>query len=122
MLAARWETPPCRSPKWLMKSFTCLPGIHILNKSLAFPTIQITAAAAVSARAIERLPNANTYVLTADGQRVAIFYTKVQHRLLRPLLAADQPPVPPTLRKALHTIDTHATQYIDAATLPLKAA
>jgi hypothetical protein len=53
---------------------------------------------------------------------VAIFYTKVQHRLLRPLLAADQPPVPPTLRKALHTIDTHATQYIDAATLPLKAA
>ena len=71
---------------------------------------------------IERLPHTNTYVLTADGQRVAIFYTKVHDRLLRPLLAADQPPAPPTLRKALRTIDTHVTQYIDAARLPLKAA
>ena len=58
----------------------------------------------------------------ADGQRVAIFYTKVHDRLLRPLLAADQPPAPPTLRKALRTIDTHVTQYVDAARLPLKAA
>ena len=57
----------------------------------------------------------------ADGQRVAIFYTKVD-RLMRPLLAADQPPTPPTLRKALHTIDAHVMQYIDAARLPLKAA
>ena len=71
---------------------------------------------------IERLPHTNTYVLTADGQRVAIFYTKVHDRLLRPLLAADQPPAPPTLRKALRTIDTHVTYYIDAARLPLKAA
>ena len=70
---------------------------------------------------IERLPRTNTYVLTADGQRVAIFYTKVHARLLRPLLA-DQPQAPPTLRKALRTIDTHVTQYIDAARLPLKAA
>jgi hypothetical protein len=71
---------------------------------------------------IQRLPHTNTYVLTSDGQRVAIFYTKVQDRLLRPLLAAHQPPAPPTLREALHTIDTHVTQYIDAARLPLKAA
>jgi hypothetical protein len=73
-------------------------------------------------RIIDRLPHTNTYVLTADGQRVAIFYTKVHDRLLRPLLAADQPPSPPTLRKALRTIDTHITQYVDAARLPLKAA
>ena len=73
-------------------------------------------------RIIERLPDTNTYVLTADGQRVAIFYTKVHDRLLRPLLAADQPPAPPTLRNALRTIDTHVTQYIDVARLPLKAA
>jgi hypothetical protein len=73
-------------------------------------------------RIIDRLPHTNTYVLTDDGQRVAIFYTKVHDRLLRPLLAADQPPAPPTLRKALRTIDTHVTQYIDAARLPLKAA
>jgi hypothetical protein len=71
---------------------------------------------------IERLPHTNTYVLTDDGQRVAIFYTKVHNRLLRPLLAADQPPAPPELRKALHTIDTHVAQYIDTARLPLKAA
>ena len=71
---------------------------------------------------IERLPHTNTYVLTADGQRVAIFYTKVHDRLLRPLLAADQPPAPPTLRNALRTIDTHVTHYIDTARLPLKAA
>jgi hypothetical protein len=54
------------------------------------------------------------YVLTSDGQRVAIFYTKVQDRLLRPLLAAHQPPAPPPLRNALRIIDTHVTQYIDA--------
>ena len=53
---------------------------------------------------------------------MAIFYTKVHDRLLRPLLAADQLPAPPALRKALHTIDTHVAQYIDAARLPLKVA
>ena len=71
---------------------------------------------------IERLPHTNTYVLTADGQRVAIFYTKLHDRLLRPLLAADQPQAPPTLRNALRTIDTHVTQYIDAARLLPKTA
>jgi hypothetical protein len=71
---------------------------------------------------IERLPHTNTYVLTDDGQRIAIFYTTVHDRLLRPLLAADQPQAPPSLRKALHTIDTHVVQYIDAARLPLKVA
>jgi hypothetical protein len=71
---------------------------------------------------IERLPHTNTYVLANHGLRVAIFYTKVHNRLLRPLLAADQPQAPPALRKALHTIDTHVAQYVDAARLPLKAA
>ena len=49
---------------------------------------------------IERRPHTNTYVLTPDGQRVAIFYTKVHDRLLRPLIAADRPPAPPELRAA----------------------
>jgi hypothetical protein len=71
---------------------------------------------------IQRLPHTNTYVLTDEGLRVAIFYTKVHDRLLRPLLAADQPQAPPALRNALHTIDTHVTQYIHTARLPLKAA
>ena len=54
---------------------------------------------------IERVDDSNTYVLTEEGQRVAIFYTKVHNRLLRPLLASHQPPAPVELRAALRTID-----------------
>ena len=64
---------------------------------------------------ITRRPGTNTYDLTPDGQRVALFYTKVHHRLLRPLIAADQPPAPPDLRQALATVDRHVTGYIDTA-------
>jgi hypothetical protein len=71
---------------------------------------------------ITRVPGKNRYRLTGDGLRFAIFYTKVHDRLLRPLLAADQPPVPPQLRKVLHTIDIHITQTIDHARLLPKAA
>ena len=67
---------------------------------------------------IERRPGTNTYDLTPDGQRVAVFYTKVHDRLLRPLLAADAPPAPPELRHALATINRHLTTYIDQARLP----
>jgi hypothetical protein len=51
-----------------------------------------------------------------------IFYTKLHDRLLRPLLVADQPPNPLPLRKALHTIDTHINQHINAVRLPPQAA
>jgi hypothetical protein len=66
---------------------------------------------------IERLPHSNTYVLTEEGQRVAIFYTKVHDRLLRPLLAANSPPAPPELREALRTIDRHVKNYTQTARL-----
>ena len=69
---------------------------------------------------IERVEHTNTYRLTPDGQRVAIFYTKVHDRLLRPLLAAHAPPAPPELRAALHTIDRHVADYTRDA--HLKAA
>ena len=59
---------------------------------------------------ITRVPGKNSYRLTGDGLRFAIFYTKVHDRLLRPLLAADKPPAPPPVRKALHTIDIHITE------------
>ncbi|MBV9595928.1 MAG: hypothetical protein JOZ87_03630, partial [Chloroflexi bacterium] len=39
---------------------------------------------------IARIPRSNTYYLTPQGLRVALFYTKVHHRLLTPLLAADK--------------------------------
>jgi hypothetical protein len=38
---------------------------------------------------IQRVEHTHTYTLTPDGQRLAIFYTKLHDRLLRPLLAAD---------------------------------
>jgi predicted MarR family transcription regulator len=66
---------------------------------------------------LERLPHSNTYVLTPEGQRVAIFYTKVHDRLLRPLLAANAPPAPPELREALRTIDQHVKDYSENARL-----
>jgi hypothetical protein len=56
---------------------------------------------------ITRLPRSNTCVLTPDGQRVAIFYTKVYNRLLRPLAAANDPPAALPLRHALRAIDHH---------------
>jgi hypothetical protein len=64
---------------------------------------------------IERVDDTNTYVLTDEGQRVAIFYTKVHNRLLRPLLASHQPPAPIELRAALRTIDQQVRNYIDHA-------
>jgi predicted MarR family transcription regulator len=61
---------------------------------------------------ITRLPHTNTYVLTPDGQRVAIFYTKIHNRLLRPLLAAHDPPAPLPLRHALKVINHHVDNYV----------
>ena len=66
---------------------------------------------------IERRPGTNTYDLTPDGQRVAIFYTKVHDRILGPLIAADQPPAPPKLRQALATIDRSVAHRVEQATI-----
>ena len=64
---------------------------------------------------ITRLPRSNTYILTPDGQRVTIFYTKLHNRLLRPLLAAHDPPAPLPLRQALQVINRHIDDYITEA-------
>jgi hypothetical protein len=64
---------------------------------------------------IRRIEHTNRYVLTPDGIKVAVFYTKLHNRLLRPLLAADQPQAPPELRAALRTIDRHIGTYITCA-------
>jgi hypothetical protein len=64
---------------------------------------------------IRRLDGTNRYLLTPEGVRVAAFYTKVHHRLLEPLLAADQPPAPIELRRALRVIDTAVDDYINHA-------
>jgi hypothetical protein len=66
---------------------------------------------------IERLAHTNTYGLTPDGIRVAVFYTKLHRRLLDPLFAADRPPAPLELRRALATIDRSVADYVTNARL-----
>ena len=66
---------------------------------------------------IRRIEHTHTYALTPDGQRIAIFYTKLYNRLLRPLAAADQPASPPALRQALTVINDHVDDYIARARL-----
>jgi hypothetical protein len=66
---------------------------------------------------IERIPHRNTYMLTPDGIRVAVFYTKLQNRLLHPLLEADKPPAPPGIRRALATLEHAVDDYITGARL-----
>jgi hypothetical protein len=64
---------------------------------------------------IERLPGTNTYRVTTEGIRVAVFYTKLRERLLGPLLDADQPPATTELRRALSTIDHAIADYVTNA-------
>ena len=66
---------------------------------------------------IERIPATNTYVTTDEGIRVAVFYTKLGARLLRPLLEAHVPPAPLQLRQALHAIDRAVGDYVTGARL-----
>jgi predicted MarR family transcription regulator len=66
---------------------------------------------------IRRIEHTHTYALTPEGTRIAIFYTKLYNRLLRPLAAADQPQAPPALRHALALIDRHVDDYIARARL-----
>ena len=66
---------------------------------------------------IERTSGTNTYTITSEGIRVAVFYTKLRNRLLGPLLEADKPPAPLELRQALGTIDHVLDDYVTAARL-----
>jgi hypothetical protein len=67
---------------------------------------------------IIRMSHRNLYALTPDGLRFAIFYTKVHDRVLRLLMAADQPQAPPPIRAAVRVIDTEVARRIAAARLP----
>jgi hypothetical protein len=70
---------------------------------------------------IRRLEGTHTYVLTHEGIRVALMFTKTYQRILRPLLAKDPPPgtgPPPAdtvLRLCLRTIDGIVDDYIEQA-------
>ncbi len=43
---------------------------------------------------IERMPHTNTYVLTPEGIRVAVFYTKLHDASSGRFSTLDQPPAP----------------------------
>ena len=66
---------------------------------------------------IQRLPRSNTYQLTSDGIRVAVFYTKLQNRLLRPLLDANKPPAPIEIRRTLSALERAVAEYVQNARL-----
>ncbi len=66
---------------------------------------------------IHRIEHTNTYALTPDGIKFAVFCTKLCNRLLRPLMAADQAQAPPELRQALDVISQHVDDYISRARL-----
>jgi hypothetical protein len=70
---------------------------------------------------IQRQPRSNSYMLTPDGVRVAVLYTKLYGRLLRPLLAINHPPAVPELRQAFHVIDRHVDTSIHRARLAIAA-
>ena len=69
-----------------------------------------------------RVDTARSYVLTPEGIRVAVFYSKLQNRLLRPLLAAHQPPAPLEVRRALATLERAVNDYTQNARLGLATA
>jgi hypothetical protein len=70
---------------------------------------------------IRRLDHTNRYVLTPEGVRVAVFYTKLYNRRLGPLLATDRPPAPPELRQALRVIDHTVDDYVQHARMGIAA-
>ena len=58
---------------------------------------------------IERIPHSHRYLLTPDGLRIALFFSRTYARLLRPKLAEimpTAPPVPSTLRTAFDRLES----------------
>src|ERR1700758_3134475 len=58
---------------------------------------------------IERTPHSHRYQLTADGLRIALFFSRTYARLLRPKLAQIMPrpePIPSTLRIAFDRLNS----------------
>ncbi|MCQ9163986.1 hypothetical protein [Arthrobacter sp. STN4] len=92
-------------------------GTHLLGTNYSTNQMSYDLARLRLNQLIERRPHSNTYTLTPEGQRVALFHTKVHNRILRPLLAADKAPAPAPLRQALATIDRHIRRYIDNSRL-----
>jgi hypothetical protein len=70
---------------------------------------------------IAKRAHSNTYDLTPDGLKFAIFYTKVHDRVLRPVFAVGQPQAPPELTAAMRSIEQHLDDRLTHARLPAAA-
>ena len=70
---------------------------------------------------IERVESTNTYRVTDDGLRVAVFYTKTRDRILGPLLDAQPPHIPPGLRRALSAVDKVLDEFVTDARMGIAA-
>jgi len=69
---------------------------------------------------ITRLPDSNLYIVTSYGLRVALFFTKLYLRILRPAWAALTSPsdlIPRPLRHAFEQLDTQIQQICQHAQL-----
>ena len=61
------------------------------------------------------VPLVNTYVTTDAGTRFAVLYSKLDKRLLRPLLEANAPLASPDVRAALRTLEHAVADYVTGA-------
>ncbi|MGH3183954.1 MAG: hypothetical protein ACRDOE_18920, partial [Streptosporangiaceae bacterium] len=102
--------------KSLRALMTGLPGIPYSINQASYDLSRLTRNGLIA-----RVPHRNLYALTPDGLRFAVSYAKVHDRVLRPLMADDQPQAPPPLRAALRIIDTEVTRRVAAARLPAAA-
>jgi hypothetical protein len=62
---------------------------------------------------IERIPHSHRYQLTAEGLRIALFFSRTYARLLRPKLAQIMPVAPP-IKSALRIAFDRLNSEIDA--------
>jgi hypothetical protein len=106
------------SPKLLADGFHVLTHCNATSPSGPSPVL-VDTQYAIAPRDLrgprECQGGSNTYVLTSDGAAFAVFYTKLGNRLLEPLLAANAPPAPLEVRRALRVIDHHIDDAIDHA-------
>ena len=64
---------------------------------------------------IERIPHTHRYQLTADGLRIALFFSRTYARLLRPKLAEIMPEAPPIASALRAAFDRLAPKSTSAA-------
>jgi hypothetical protein len=113
VLFASWSTPsPACTNKRLRSLVAGLLGVDYTSAQMTYDLRRLRLHGLIT-----RVPGTHTYVTTPDGLRVAAFDTKLGARVLGPLLAADRPPAPIEVRRALATLDRAVDDYVTNARL-----